>query len=398
MKKLLYAILVTVLAYSCTYPFTPEIPKLEERLVIEGDILIGSETQVCVSYLMALDAPLGSETQPNATAYVEDNTGKVYPGTYIPRGMVHKSVKLTRGIFAIDTENAPRDREYRLVVKNLENGRRYSTDFQPVQKAPVIDSLSYIINEPRTELDVTLSLTSSEDQKYYRWTFKEEWEYHSLISASAYYQPASSLFDTGQIIYFTGKNNNYYCWDSNVSDGILLGTVEGLTTNKLVNHKFAKIRSNETKLNYIYRMTVTLQSISQSGYEYWKNLDVISNNPGQLDAPNPSEMVGNIVCDDDPREYVIGFINVSGTSEIRRYLYAADLKFYDDPEDRAKAELQEVQPSDYESMYRAFYRPVHVTYGMGGPVWMWGYARCVDCIFKGGSKEKRPTDWINDDI
>lgn len=388
-----------MLAYSCTYPFTPEIPDLEERLVIEGDILIGTKTRISVSYMMALDAPKDSEVQPSATVYVEDSKGNTYPAVRTVEYVgVHNNEKI---VYIADTKDAPEDLEYRLVVKNNENGRHYSTPFQPVQQAPVIDSLSYMINAPRTELDITISLTSPENQKYYRWTFTEEWEYNSVYYADVYAVPGKTTEDPVEIVNFPveGIGDNYYhCWNNSVSDGILLGTVEGLTSNKLVNHKFAKIKSTETKLNYIYRMTVTLQSISQAGYEYWSNLDVISNNPGQLDAPNPSEMVGNIVCDDDPKEYVIGFINVSGTSVARRYLFNEDLSFYDRTEDNQLAGLEEVMPDQYNQFYYdSYYRPVYWGYSMAGRVLMWGHARCVDCRLKGGSKEKRPDDWINND-
>lgn len=381
---------MVVLASSCTYPFNPDIPSLADRLVIEGDILIGSTTEVDVTYLMGLDEG-NTPVRPEAEVSVEGSDGKVYKGT-----------RRDDGVFEIDSRNFPTDCQYRMCIKNLDKNKTYHSSWLDVQTSPQIDSLSYLMDDDRKNVDITISLTAMETQKYYRWTFVEEWEYHSLYYASCYCIPgdmdARNPKDTvATLVNYTNGENCYYCWNKATSDGILLGTIEGLNQTKLVNHRFATINNKETKLNYIYRMTVTLQAIAQDGYDYWKNLDVISNYSGSLDSPNPSEMAGNITCDED-NEYVIGYINVSQVSVSRRYLYDSDLNFYDASDDMKLGEQEDITPNWFNTYYYSkWYRPVYFMESPGQSSYVWAYGRCVDCTFKGGSKEKKPADWPNND-
>jgi len=390
MKKILYIAALMMAAASCIYPFETKIKGIDERLVIEGDILIGSQTKVSVSYMMSIS---GGETQPgrpDADVYVEDNEGGKYEG------------KKAGKIYVVDTRSASDELQYRLVVHTKNNSRTYASQWQSVSKAPVIDSLGYMISDDRKTMDITISLTT-ENEKYYRWTFYEEWEYHSFYDAQCYVIPGR--FNTRNpadtvaqmIMYADGEINNYYCWNNAESDGILIGTVDGLTQKKLINHKFFSIGSQETKISDLYRMTVTLQSISQSGYEYWKNLDVISNLSGTLDSPNPNEMRGNIECETDPSEYVIGFINVSSVCTSMRYIDNDKTGFYDITPILKQAESENVQEPMWNTYYNMGWLPyMYDEDPMMGVTCYWTSKYCVDCTTRGGSKAKRPSDWPTD--
>lgn len=400
MKKFIYTAIVAMLATACIYPYNPVTSSVTtERLVVEGDILIGSTTDVMVSYVMPLDGNTNA-VQPECEVAVESSDGGIYKAVREVEKVTDRQSIIH---YKADTKNLSTKNQYRLYVKNTETGKKYHSSWENVQFAPKIDSLGYIISDDRKSMDITISLTADEDQKYYRWTFLEEWEYTSLHRATVYCVPGDMYSknpkDTvAQVLYFDPGQNNYYCWNYNTSDGILLGTSEGLNTNKLVDHRFAAISYHDLKIQSLYRMTVTLQSISQDGYDYWSNLDVISNLSGSFDSPNPSVMAGNISNDDDPNEFVIGFVNVSGVTTYRRYISDSEIHLYDWDPVYDESDPQEVPENMWNTFYyNQYYRPYSKDMVSPGVfTYMWDHARCVDCTLRGGSKEKRPADWPND--
>jgi len=391
--------MVAMLATACIYPYNPVSTELSERLVIEGDILIGSTTDVLISYVMPLTGTT-NPTQPICEVSVECSDGSVYPATR----MVDKvQNKVKNSHYVVDSKDFSPECEYRLCVKNTENDRVYHSAWTEVQTAPQIDSLGYIINDDRTNMDITISLTATDSQKYYRWTFYEEWEYTSLHRANIYCIPgdrsARHPQDTVAVMMdFKGNDNNYYCWNNASSDGILLGTSVGLNDHKLVDHKFASISCYDLRVNFLYRMTVTLQAIAQDGYDYWSNLDVISNLSGSFDSPNPSVMAGNIRNDDDPNEFVVGYINVSQVSTCQRYISNYDTNFYNRKNQLKYSDPQEVEEDMWNTYFLdKYYRPYEkMMISPGVYSYKWDYAPCVDCALMGGSKDKRPEDWPNE--
>ena len=373
-------------AVSCIYPFEAKVSDADSRIVIDGDILIGSETTVSLGYMWSLSAfdeemvwntPLGN-------VWVEDDRGDVYENeTKVPSEGASS--------FTIDTRLAPTDRQYRLHFKDYGTDREYVSSWTSVNPAPVIDGIGYELDDDN--VNMTLSAHSDDGGQYFRWTYDELWKYH------AEYAPDYE-FDTKEqveVLRDQPDESLYYCWGSNSSKEVDLCATADLSANRLKDHKFLAIDRSNQRMMIRYRINVSLRCISADAYRYLYNLKITSNYTGSLFSPNPSDVVGNITCLDDPDENVIGYIDVCRTVSKMFYIDQRTAMCYKAP---ASTGYLFIPPADEDgvvdlmSFWRSGYVPI--MYGLdtatGESGVLWDYKRCIDCRTSGGTLTM-PEDW-----
>jgi len=174
----------------------------------------------------------------------------------------------------------------------------------------------------------------------------------------------------------------------------MLSSTEDLSTNRIVNKEFETIYHTSTKTNYHYRTTVSIQSMSRNCYQYWMNILNNSENTGGLDSPVPSQMAGNLYCEDDPSEMVIGYVNVGKTGKYTEYIDFARAYFF-----KYGSDIYGDSPTVYmEDWYNAWKQGLLPVTIMGylsptEPLYGWAETKCVDCSYWGGTYRKRPSDW-----
>lgn len=384
-------------AYSCVYPFTPADTVTEQRLVIEGDIIVGGTTEVKLSYLSPFD--VSGYTSPSAKVSVESSSGEEYVGRWSKEDIISDKDPEIRTITVDLTSATPTDK-YRLRVYNNDNGHEYLSDWLDVRVAPVIDSIGYVLDEEAEQMVLHLTAHSDSGEKYFRWTYDEDWEYHSYHNARVYYVPPAAggiigprMGDYGSIEFFEWGENIYNCWDKAQSTEIMLATTEELSENKLTNHIFRRIDRHDMRIQTIYRVNLKMEAISKAAYDYWNNLDNISSYGGSLFSPNPSEVRGNIRCVSDTTELVLGYINASTQSSMMKYVHNSETLFY---RSNMKYELDEEVPEDEWYLNYSLHNkiPVNPVYDMMGNItgYTWCVKRCVDCRYYGGTKNK-PEGW-----
>ena len=400
MRNILLSLsLAALTAVSCVYPFTPDIEGEDGTFVIEGDILVGEMTTVKLSYSAALATPGLISCPSSAQVWVEDDLGEVYEGT--PYEYQYSSKSRFTG-YQVDTRECDPSRKYRLCVVNGDTGREYRSSFERVCKAPAIDSLSYLTNPEKEKLNITLSM-HSEGESFFKWSYVEDWEYHSYYYANIFYTPPSIKYGWvwkpsmgyGTMDYFTYPENNYYCWDHDESTEIMIFSTESQTEDRFVDLEFHPIDKYDRKISYIYRINVALEPLTKSAYLYWDTVKNNSEYNGSLFAPNPSEMVGNIRCQQDTTEMVLGYINVAQRAYKERYVYNTDHRFYKDKNNYIDVDETLTEDQWYE-YYQAGYLPFELGLVEDFSSTVWAPKRCVDCITLGGTKN-RPDDWINND-
>ncbi len=382
----LFACLPAMMALcSCVYDYNPEIKELqEERLVIEGDILIGSISNVKVSLMNNLESGRKDDyMMVPVSAFVESSTGERFSGLGTELGNVE-----------IDLTQAHSDARYRMHVTDSRNGKEYVSSWLNVQRAPDIDSVSVTANIPAGELSFYLSLHGN-GSEYFRWVFDEDWEYRAVYRAVLKYIPPTQKGQTGEIVDMPDNENLFYCWGKDHSKTINLATTNGLSTNALVNHRFYILGRNERKISYVYCMTLKVQSLSEDCYRYWSNLEKVSEMSGDLFAPVPSDMKGNIKCLQDTTEAVIGYINASELAVKKTFYFVANHSYY-----RSDAKYEEpfvVAENDWQKYYSNGYVPIDYDFQEFNVRYLWGQKSCADCRALGGTKHK-PLWWPTSDI
>lgn len=380
------AALLALTAVSCIYPFTPEPQDGSGAFVIEGDILLGDYTDVKLSFTAPVDAPDAASDPPSCDVWVEDDSGKEYKGVGLE----------AKGEYRVDTRNASPDKRYRLHVLRNDDKREYVSGWGEALDVPVIDSLSYNLDFGRSRLNVALSM-HSRGGSFFKWRYVEDWEHHADYNASIkYIPPESGRWGTngdGQIVDMIWPENTYYCYGHDVSSEIMIFSTESQTDDRFVDLEFRPIPRNDIRISHIYHIDVYLEPLTEDAYRYWETVKANSEYNGNLFAPNPSELVGNIRCVQDPDEMVMGYISVASLAHKALYIRNSDSRFYKDSVPYEEPLL--VNRGEWLQTYNDGYLP-YSYYMMPGDVSQtyWARARCVDCRRKGKSTYTRPDNWL----
>lgn len=363
-------------AASCVYPFEADLPASEKSIVIEGNILVGEVCTFTMSYTINLNDKSSTEW-PSGKIWIECEDGKVY-----------EDKNSTKHSFEIDLTNASADKKYRLKAKNTDTGLEYETPFMEVLEPAVIDELSYIPNPTKNHLAIALSMHSPGNQ-YFRWSYKENWEYHAYYNAELYYDQSSN-----RVFQYTDGQNVYYCWGSDSSKDIMIFSTADQTEDKFVDLEFHTIPRKSLKIQYIYYIEVKLEAMTEECYKYWNNILQNSNEQGNFFSPTPSQMAGNIACTDNTKSYAIGYINAAKSVKANLYYLDSENRFHED-QYSAIPEAEEIESSKWGSSYRNGYRPVWTDpLEESAPVY-WAPREYCDCRVSGGNKNK-PSFWPND--
>lgn len=378
------------MAAACVYPYETEVMQVASLLVVDGGIYVGEESTFTLSYLSSLSAldDANAFVPVRAELWVESDSGKEY------RGVLKDG---TTNVFSVDLTDAPDDAEYRLCITNHDTDHHYSTAWKPVHKAAVIDDLSYIADPDSDHLSIAMSMHGTEGS-HYRWTYSETWEYHSKLRAWYYYIPATSFEKVGKVVPFEGNENLYYCWDNDKSSEILLFDTSSQTDNRFKDLEFHTVDRTSSKLQILYYVNVALESLDEEGYVYWNTMKENNYNQNTIFSPTPSEVRGNIVCEEDPSELVLGYVNVARRASRDLFFNNVLQGYYINP----KPHLPEAvyHPEDeWEILYRNGSVPVGWYFDLETEVsgYTWVEQQCADCRWDGGTKNK-PAFWPNDHI
>ena len=398
-------------AASCVYPFEVEIEETEYPVVVEGDIHIGGTTTLSISHVYPLSdgsisySPYSSSYNPYSVVlinlddcYIEGEDGTRVPATkagydYLSSEMPYASSLSGQvsGPVYFDTSKLRADQRYRLHCDIVED--ILETDWIDVCPAPVIDALTYQKNEGYKELHIGLSMHCM-GSSYFRWSFRETWEYHSPVNSDLYYNPNNGFVEK---FWVNGLPSNYYCWNDRSGGQIQLFSTENQIEDRFEELAFHRIPLSDMRIQVLYRITVQLEAMSRDAYAYWNNIRANSEQQGSLFAPIPSQMTGNIHFLSNTKRSVIGYINAAKSAEATLYYDNSVDQFYEpnrnwdlDPHKVAVGDHKE-----YEDLYRAGYLPYQELYeGMSTyPThYNWGRADCIDCRKWGGTKNK-PEGW-----
>lgn len=381
MKRTIFTIIAALLAVSCVYEFEPEGVVTQKRLVIEGDIIVGGTTKVIVSCTMPLRYDEDYDySVPSGTAWVEAQDGSIFTA----KRTVTSGSQLQ---FTIDTRDAQNNTRYRLHFMENGSSREYISSWQEVIPAPEIKGMSFDFDDSKVYLRVS---ADGKDTAYFKWDYVEDWEFH------AEYAPLF-MFDVekGQCIQLDEYDySTYYCWNHHESSQSGLVSTAAQSMNVMDGQLVESYERKNIRFQYLYRMDLTMTGLSSDAYEYLHNMREISNVTGSLFAPSPDDMRGNIKCQQDTTEFVIGYISALQPVTERFYIKEGENAFYKAPVSTpiVAPELEKDQTlTDY---YYAGHRPVFEEYEGISAVIKWGPTRCVDCTMLGGYKT-RPHDWPN---
>ena len=343
--------------FSCVYPYTPELKEsATSSLVVDADIKIGGRTAVQLSYVNSFVG--GSSRSPYGTAYAEDSEGVRYEG------------RNGGSTIYIDTESAPRDRKYRLVIQV--DGYTYSSEWMQPFTPPQVDNVRFEADE--RNVMVLLSMTEAgEGQGYAAVYFEETWDYHADYAKNYFYDDKSSSV----LMLMSPDKTRYYCWIKAEHPGYYLLDYSELG-GKVVDMPVYAFSRTSNRNHSKYGIEVKVRNLSPAEYRFRKTLDDNARIGGNLFQPDPGELPSNIICEDDDTRRAYGYVTVSEISSMKAVL---DSRYYIPYAE----ELIILQPEDYGKYYSWGYEPIDDVFSNGEFGVGWGLQRCWDCAKTGGT-------------
>lgn len=369
--------------HCCVEPFTPQIKKYTDLLVVDGTLTdeVGNQVVTVSRTSNYSDAEFLPEN--GCTVTVMDDQGNIYP--YSGKGNGKYEAEFSEGELEYG-------RAYMLrVIAN--NGEVFESDYQTLISAPKIDSVTARY-ETKTTFENPEGLkgyqffvnTSDPDNntRYYRWSMEETWEYHAPYEVTF-------MWD-GALHFFSFPDDRSTCWKTLDVPGIFTATTRDMSEDILRNVKLTFVSTGSERLKWRYSLLVREYALSAEAYEFWSGLQKQTQKTGGLYESQPYMIQGNITCVSNPDKVVLGFFSVSGVSRKRIFVGPAP-----DPVSEMVCNRDTIGPrnpiEDYpESAYPVYLEGTLLPWG--GYLIVASERRCFDCLERGGTNVK-PDFWEN---
>ena len=345
-------------------------------MVIEGDINIGSVTTVKLSYVTAFGDENKEKVCPDGVVSVEDENGQSYFGNL-------KSKENGTSAYTVPLQAAKNGVRYRLRVHNNDNGKDYVSDWVTAIQAPKVSPITHSYDMATGRVQLYMSFHSTDNAKYFIWSYDEMWMHNAMY-------PSSLTYDYSVNKMFSQSPNTYYCWNK-FSDSqlhIISGESAGSEGVVVDNEVVASYDHNNIRFNNTYKLAVRVQAMDEDAYEYYINLRQISYPTGSLFTPVPSELPGNLHCEQDPEELVYGYISGSAPTISLLTLYNSETNYYIGKYHDDDQETIRDAKTEWRDAYNEGYRPLRYE----NRHYYWAKERCMNCLLSGGTNIE-PAEW-----
>lgn len=307
MRKWKYFLLLLPVL-SCRKPFVPPVTStLNSYLVVEGGINSGSDsTFIKLSRTVKLAGKTGSMPELNAILTVEGDQNTSYPLT-----------EKGKGYYACAGLNLDNTHKYRLDIKTSDS-KEYRSDYLSVLDSPPIDSVTFDLKgTPQSGAGMNIYVNTHDKTnkvKYFRWDYQETWIFH------AHY--FSHYYSTGDTVLprITPDKNVTYCWASDTSSDLVLGSTAKLTQSIVYQNPIISIPSTSEKFEDKYSILVRQYALSEEAYNFYSIMKKNSEQLGGVFDVLPSQNPGNLHCVTNPSEPVIGYLMVGNVTSKRIFI------------------------------------------------------------------------------
>ncbi|HEY3405990.1 MAG TPA: DUF4249 domain-containing protein [Ohtaekwangia sp.] len=296
-----------ILLTGCVEPYPPPVTDDQAGYLVVDGYLNSSTGTITVKLTRAI--PLSSvdipPTEPNALITLEDSDGNTFMLTEEGNGKYSLS--------GVPTDFS---KQYRLLITTAEN-KNYISEFVEIKQAPPIDELTWVPTDNGVKIQVD---THDDTQKsiYYKWSFEETYEQHAVYY-SAY------EYNGGDVKLRTPENDVYTCWKDEISQNIIIGTSQRLSTDIINDFPVTLIPPGSPKIYVRYSILVKQRVLTKEAYTYYDKLKKTTEDLGGLFDPQPGQVTGNFKSVSDPSEIVIGYFSGGSEESERMFITLSDL-------------------------------------------------------------------------
>ena len=316
-KNTVYLVFILFLLPRCIEPYVPYIStEASNKYVVSGQITdVGGYQFVNVS----LSSPVGNPHYiPVLGCFVSisDNKDHVFSLEDVGQGNYRAW---------IDQQYLIPGTSYMLKIKTPD-GIEIESDYDQMYRCPDIDSVYYIkedlpTNDPlifNKGIQFYVDLNGTNLNSYfYRWDLEETWEYHSSY-------PKEWTYD-GEIHQIKPPDySRMVCWSTQTIKNIYTLTTQNLSENKYKKLPLHFVDNTTSRLTYLYSLLVKQYALSESGYTYWEQLRINSNDQGGMYSKQPLAIQGNIKNITHPNQSVLGFFAATSIKSKRIFIKEVD--------------------------------------------------------------------------
>jgi hypothetical protein len=315
-------LIVVFALYTCIDPYTPNLSGYGSHLVVDGLISNSDNSSTVRLSRTFQQINIGPLMVSDATVFITDDN--------------QNSFNLTckgRGIYQTDSLEfkATSGRTYVLHVLTS-SGEEYESDPCLMQSVSDIDSIYFekdhqlVRNGTQVEDGIMIYIDShvGAGTQYYRWSFDETWKFkvpfpkvYDYINTP--YQPNKPKFSPVKVV-------KEFCWKTNRSGDVLIRSINGAAEGGSVKQPIFFIGTGLTdRLLIQYSILVSQYSISKREYDFWNNLKQMNETGDDIFAKQPYSVISNIHNTKNPKETILGYFEVSGVSQKRKYILYRDV-------------------------------------------------------------------------
>lgn len=370
--RLLILILFSLAMTDCKQVYEPAaIHVTTNFLVVEGVLNSGPDsTYFTLSRTKSItDTTFTIIPETHATIFIEDDAGN-------SRTMQ----SLGNGKYGIEPLKMDQARSYRLTI--LTGSSVYHSDYVAVKQTPPIDSISWAQPDNLTFYVNTHDPTNS--TRYYRWEYDEAWQYQTPYES--FYK-----FQNGMILDRDSSELVHDCYRFATSNDIILATSAQLNEDIITQVPLVTIPQNSRKVSVKYSLHIKQYALTEDAFKYWQLLKKNTQQLGTLFDAQPSQLTGNLHCENNPTEPVIGFVSASSVQEARMFVNTFNLRNWQiTPEVICSVMiLGSFQEAANYIIGHPEFEPAYAVTGGGMAI---STHKCVDCRLLGGTNQK-PAFW-----
>ncbi len=267
-------------------------------------------------------------------------------------------------------------------------GTEISSDYDIMPNCADIDSVYFMVEDKTTstpgEYDQGIQFYldvdgANQDSRYYKYTIKETWEYHTKYPKQAWYD--------GQLHLIIPEDFSCtICWKTEFIKNIYTLSTINLSENKYIRYPLHFVQNNKEKLAHGYSLLVEQHALSEPAFLFHDEIKNNNSDNSGLYEQQPSLIKGNLTNLTNPNQEVLGYFFASSIKLKRIFV-----------ENVEGLSITYSDMCDGRSLIRGLWsiphsaRPAYVLLFEGSPI-AWLNDECVDCTISGGSIIK-PDFW-----
>lgn len=327
MKRIiLYCFILLVALSGCEDIYNPEIEKVESALVVDARIE-ASKTDSYIKLTKSLgfnESEQGYPPVTGATVTLISNNNQSY-----------KIPESSAGIYPVNFRLNP-ELEYKLKIES--SGNVYESSFEPVPKIPNLDTVfgvpekklflqggeNNISNAIEKEgVQLYSNILNEKEMPYYKFTARKILEYSYQIQVG----------DMELVVY--GWRSHFPIGTFNIAAPPEFSVATDIIKHPLyfmskkpflaTNHEYNNIPQKGKTYFLGWIIIIKQYGLSNSGYNYYKDLNSQLSSDGRLFDPLYVQANNNLKCTSDPEQLVLGNFEISREKEHRFYVrYASE--------------------------------------------------------------------------